>query len=72
MTTRTTHLVCYDKKRNMNMLRGVIRGVWMLEYKWIEESSLHGKWQREEDYQVNTFGNTLTVSWSFGSSAGHE
>lgn len=61
VTSRTTHLVCFEKKRNMNMLRGVIRGVWLLDYAWINRSDELSQWQREEDFQVDTFGNTLTV-----------
>lgn len=62
VTSKTTHLVCYEKKRNMNMLRGVIRGIWLLEYEWVLKSDVLGSWQREEDFQVDTFGGTLAVS----------
>lgn len=62
VTSKTTHLVCYEKKRNMNMLRSVIRGIWVLDYDWVVKSADVGRWQREEEYQVNTFGSTLTVS----------
>lgn len=62
VTSKTTHLVCFEKKRNMNMLRSVIRGIWVLDYDWVVKSNEMSKWQREEEYQVNTFGNTLAVS----------
>lgn len=62
VTSKTTHLVCVQKKRNMNMLRSVIRGIWVLDYDWVVRSDAMGKWQREEDFQVDTFGSTLTVS----------
>lgn len=62
VTSKTTHMVCVKKTRNMNMLRSVIRGIWVLDYDWLVKSSELGQWQREEDFQVNTFGNTLTVS----------
>lgn len=62
VTSKTTHLVCFEKKRNMNMLRSVIRGIWVLDYDWVVKSNEMSKWQREEEYQVNTFGSTLAVS----------
>lgn len=65
ITSKTTHLVCYEKKRNMNMLRSVIRGIWVLDYEWIVKSDALGSWQREEAYEVTIFGNTLTVSSPF-------
>lgn len=47
VTVNTTHLVSLDNRRTLNMLRGLIRGVWILTFEYIVESFNANKWLAE-------------------------
>lgn len=47
VTVNTTHLVSLDNRRTVNMLRGLIRGVWILTFEYIVESFNANKWLAE-------------------------
>lgn len=45
----------------MNLLRGMIRGLWILNYDWIIDSLKSGKWLYEEEYEIQNFSRTIQV-----------
>lgn len=58
----TTHLVALDGRRTVNMLRALIRGVWILEYDWILKSVEDNHWHPEIDYEMNRFSKAVEVN----------
>ncbi|XP_055311627.1 microcephalin isoform X2 [Sitodiplosis mosellana] len=62
VTINTTHLVSLDTRRTVNMLRGIIRGVWILTYDWILESVDANKWLPESDYELRTFSKVVEIN----------
>lgn len=63
VTKRTTHLVSLEPRRTLNLLRGLMRGVWIVSYKWVLESIRVGKWVNEEKYELTSFSRAVEVSW---------
>ncbi|XP_064540434.1 microcephalin isoform X2 [Drosophila montana] len=61
VTKRTTHLVSLEPRRTLNLLRGLMRGVWIVSYKWILESMRVGKWVNEEKYELTTFSRAVEI-----------
>lgn len=43
------------------MLRGIVRGVWILEYNWIVKSFEANEWLPELSYEMNSFSNAVEV-----------
>lgn len=43
------------------MLRGIIRGAWILRFDWITESANAGKWLYEEPFEVRNFSRAISV-----------
>lgn len=62
VTKRTTHLVSLEPRRTLNMLRGLMRGVWILNFKWILDSMEANKWLPEEKYELTSFSRSIEVS----------
>lgn len=58
----TTHLVALDNRRTVNMLGGLIRGVWILEYDWILKSVEANQWQPEIQYEMISFSKAVEVN----------
>lgn len=61
----TTHLVSLDNRRTINMLRGLIRGVWILTYDWILKSVDANKWLPESEYEIRNFSKFIEVNLQF-------
>lgn len=61
VTRRTTHLITPSPLRTINMLRGIIRGVWILRFDWIIESANSGIWLNEEPFEVRNFSRAISV-----------
>ncbi|XP_068146532.1 microcephalin isoform X2 [Drosophila tropicalis] len=61
VTKRTTHLVSLDPRRTLNLLRGLMRGVWIVSYNWILESLRSGKWVYEEPYELKVFSRAVEI-----------
>lgn len=38
---RTTHVVCGDERRTMNVLRGISLGCWIVSVEWVRISSIY-------------------------------
>lgn len=61
MSPTTTHLVAFDSRRTINLLRGLVRGVWILNYDWIMKSVAAKKWQPESEYEMTSFSKAVEV-----------
>ncbi|BFG04956.1 uncharacterized protein DMAD_03805 [Drosophila madeirensis] len=61
VTKRTTHLVSLEPRRTLNLLRGLMRGVWIVDYDWILESLRVGKWVNEEKYELKKFSRAVEI-----------
>ncbi|KAH9498485.1 hypothetical protein Btru_007630 [Bulinus truncatus] len=48
----TTHVVCGDARRTLNILRAIARGCWVLRKSWAFESLEAGCWLLEENYEM--------------------
>lgn len=61
VTSKTTHLISAEPLRTVNLLRGIIRGIWILNYEWIVESVNSDKWLYEEAFEVTNFTRAISV-----------
>lgn len=61
MNQKTTHLIAFDTRRTINMLRGIIRGIWILSYDWILESMEANGWKSESEYELKSFSKAVEV-----------
>lgn len=61
VSSNTTHLISLDNRRTLNILRGLIRGVWILSYDWVVKSVELNKWQHEMDYEMRSFSKAVEV-----------
>ncbi|XP_064486340.1 microcephalin-like isoform X2 [Ornithodoros turicata] len=58
----TTHVICGEKKRTLNMLFAMAQGCWVLSPKWAYESLESGKWLPEEPYEVAEYFPAVKLS----------
>ncbi|XP_033252958.1 microcephalin-like isoform X1 [Drosophila miranda] len=61
VTNRTTHLVSVEPRRTLNLLRGLMRGVWIVNFGWIQDSLNAGKWLNEEKYELKKFSRAIEI-----------
>ncbi|XP_033235089.1 microcephalin [Drosophila pseudoobscura] len=61
VTNRTTHLVSLEPRRTLNLLRGLMRGVWIVNFGWIQDSLNAGKWLNEEKYELKKFSRAIEI-----------
>jgi len=52
---KTTHVVSGACKRTMNLVKGMVRGCWILTKEWILASLEQGMWQQEDKYEMTKF-----------------
>ncbi|KAM7342186.1 microcephalin isoform 2-T2 [Cochliomyia hominivorax] len=64
VTDITTHLVSLEPRRTLNLLKALTRGLWILDYNWIEESLKAGQWLAEEAYELRNFSKGVEISRS--------
>lgn len=62
VSVSTTHLVSLDNRRTVNILRGIIRGCWILNYDWILKSVNANKWLPESKYEMRHFSRAVEVN----------
>lgn len=55
VTSRTTHVVCGESKRTINLLRGIAHGCWILRQEWVLRSLEAGHWLDEEAFELTEF-----------------
>ncbi|XP_016985850.1 uncharacterized protein LOC108049237 [Drosophila rhopaloa] len=61
VTQRTTHLISLEPRRTLNLLRGLMRGVWIVSYQWVLASIRAGKWIGEEPYELTRFSRAIQI-----------
>ncbi|XP_016928672.3 microcephalin [Drosophila suzukii] len=61
VTQRTTHLVSLEPRRTLNLLRGLMRGVWIVSYQWVLASIRAGKWIAEEPFELTRFSRAIEI-----------
>uniref|UniRef100_A0A182NHZ2 BRCT domain-containing protein n=1 Tax=Anopheles dirus TaxID=7168 RepID=A0A182NHZ2_9DIPT len=76
VTDHTTHLVTLESRRTVNLLRALIRGIWIVRYEWIVESYRTGRWLPEERFELRDFSPAVQLNRSerqaFGSRYSNE
>ncbi|KAK0175373.1 hypothetical protein PV327_009127 [Microctonus hyperodae] len=58
VTRKTTHIVTTGV-RTINLLRGIIRGCWLVKFDWIKESVKAGEWLPAEKYEIDHFSKAV-------------
>ncbi|XP_012501323.1 PREDICTED: microcephalin [Propithecus coquereli] len=51
----TTHVLCGEPVRTLNVLLGIARGCWVLSYEWVLWSLESGHWISEEPFELSTY-----------------
>ncbi|XP_045391601.1 microcephalin isoform X3 [Lemur catta] len=51
----TTHVLCGEPIRTLNVLLGIARGCWVLSYEWVLWSLESGHWISEEPFELSTY-----------------
>ncbi|XP_058058682.1 microcephalin [Anopheles bellator] len=64
VTDNTTHLVTLEPRRTVNLLRALIRGLWIVRYEWIVESVRQERWLPEEQFEVRDFSTAVQINRS--------
>ena len=60
VTARTTHVVCGDdNRRTLNVLRGILRGCWIVSKSWLFASLEAETWLDEEAFELVTFSEAV-------------
>ncbi|XP_034945756.1 uncharacterized protein MCPH1 [Chelonus insularis] len=54
VTRKTTHVVTTGV-RTINLLRGIIRGCWIVKLEWVKKSMEAGRWLNPEKYEIDCF-----------------
>ncbi|XP_034255908.1 uncharacterized protein LOC117653955 isoform X2 [Thrips palmi] len=55
VSSRTTHVVCGESKRTINLLRGIAHGCWIIRQEWVLRSLEAGYWLDEEPFELTEF-----------------
>ncbi len=55
----TTHVICGEEKRTLNMLKAILRGCWILSRSWLLASLEAQGWVDEEPYECVTFSSAV-------------
>ncbi|XP_058464127.1 uncharacterized protein LOC131438265 [Malaya genurostris] len=61
VSDRTTHLVTLGPRRTINILRALVRGLWIVQYEWMEESARSGHWLPEEQFELRDFSAAVQI-----------
>lgn len=64
ITDKTTHLVTADGQRTMNLIRGIMKGLFIMKYDWLLKSEECGKWQREGIFEYPGISEPAQVSFN--------
>lgn len=60
VSKKTTHVVTTGV-RTINLLRGIIRGCWVLKFEWIKNSIEASEWLSPDKYEIEHFSKVLKV-----------
>ncbi|XP_042235495.1 microcephalin-like isoform X2 [Homarus americanus] len=55
VNSSTTHVVCGETRRTMNLLLGIARGCWILDVCWLYQSLEMASWAPEEPFELFIF-----------------
>lgn len=55
----TTHVICGEERRTLNMLRAILRGCWILNKSWLLASIEANGWVDEEPYELVSFSSAV-------------
>ncbi|XP_058178773.1 mediator of DNA damage checkpoint protein 1 [Anopheles ziemanni] len=64
VSDNTTHLVSLEPRRTINLLRALVRGLWIVRYDWIVESFRARRWLPEEQFEVRDFSMAVQINRS--------
>ncbi|GFR94961.1 microcephalin-like [Elysia marginata] len=48
----STHIVCGEPRRTLNLLKAIARGCWVLSKEWVFNSLEAGTWLEEENFEI--------------------
>lgn len=61
VSKRTTHVVS-SGVRTVNLLRGIIRGCWLVTLEWVLKSLESNRWLNPEEFEMKHFSKAVQVS----------
>lgn len=61
VTDQTTHLVSLGTRRTLNILRALVRGLWIIDFRWVLDSIKAKRWLPEENYELVSFSKAVKV-----------
>lgn len=62
VTDSTTHLICGGPRRTLNVLYGIMKGIWILHKQWVLSSLEALTWLPEENYEVTDYFPVVKVT----------
>lgn len=51
----TTHIICGENKRTLNVLYGLVQGCFLLSTDWLMKSLDEGRWLEEQPYEIPNY-----------------
>ena len=57
ISEKTTHVVCGDARRTINLVKGLVRGCWIISKAWILESLECGLWLKENKFELKEYSS---------------
>lgn len=62
VTERTTHVICGEKLRTLNLLFAMAQGCWILPTKWVYRSLESGHWLDEDPFELSDMFPAVRLS----------
>lgn len=57
ISEKTTHVVCGDARRTINLVKGLVRGCWILSKEWVLASLESGMWLKEKKFELKEYSS---------------
>ncbi|XP_013779283.1 microcephalin-like [Limulus polyphemus] len=58
----TTHIICGESRRTINILFGLAQGCWILSPQWVFKSLEAGRWLEEEPFELSDYFPAVQIS----------
>ena len=58
ISEKTTHVVCGDARRTINLVKGMVRGCWILSKEWVLASLESGMWLKEKKFELKEYSSS--------------
>lgn len=58
---KTTHIISGSNKRTINLVKGMVRGCWIVRKEWLLESMEQGHWLEEGKYEMVSFSPSIRI-----------